>query len=206
MYEGQGHLEIGGIRAEARRQLSGRWGNAILGMLIYVIIMGVLAYMDSVGKLIAFIISGPMIVGLIRFFIQFKRTQEKVPYEVLFSGFKDFKVSFLTVLLLNICVLLWSLLFIIPGIIAAYSYSMALYIVAENPDITASEALRISKEMMKGYKGKLFLLELSFIGWAILSILTLGIGILWLNPYIQLSTVNFYEDLRKNRSLWEINS
>ncbi len=86
----------------------------------------------------------------------------------------------------------------IPGIVAALSYSQAFYILAENPGIGALEAIRISKRMMYGYKGKLFLLYLSFIGWAILSALTLGIGYLWLIPYVSTTLANFYEEVKRN--------
>lgn len=99
-------------------------------------------------------------------------------------------------LLIGIFIFLWSLLLIIPGIIAAYRYSMAFYILNDNPKMGAMDALRESKKMMVGYKGKLFFLSLSFIGWTILSVLTLGIGFLWLIPYMNTTTANFYQNLK----------
>ena len=90
---------------------------------------------------------------------------------------------------------LWSLLFVIPGIVADYSYSMTDYILAEHPDMTASEAIAASKAMMAGNKWRLFCLNMSFIGWALLSIFTLGIGILWLNPYQNVSVAAFYREI-----------
>jgi uncharacterized membrane protein len=93
---------------------------------------------------------------------------------------------------------LWTLLLIVPGIIKFYSYSMAPYILADNPTLTARQALNESKRITNGYKGKLFGLYLSFIGWGLLSILTLCIGYLWLLPYMSLSLANFYEDLKRN--------
>jgi uncharacterized membrane protein len=91
------------------------------------------------------------------------------------------------------------LLFIVPGIIKTLSYSMAFFILRDNPDIGASAALTASREMMNGYKGKLFWLYVSFIGWILLSALTCGIVLLWVKPYMTLTLANFYEDLKKNR-------
>lgn len=89
---------------------------------------------------------------------------------------------------------LWSLLFIVPGIIAAYRYRLAPYLMAENPNLGIREAVNMSKELMAGNKWRLFCLHLSFIGWGILSALTCGIGDLWLNPYIYAANAAFYVD------------
>ena len=94
---------------------------------------------------------------------------------------------------------MWSLLFIIPGIVAAYSYAMAPYILAENPDMTVREAIAASKEMMRGSRWRLFCLGFSFIGWSMLCILTLGIGNLWLRPYREAAQAAFYRDLSGTR-------
>lgn len=94
---------------------------------------------------------------------------------------------------------LWSLLFVIPGIIASYRYSQAFYIMAERPDVGIKEAINLSKQMMDGRKGRLFCLQLSFIGWAILAILSCGIGFLWLVPYQEAANASFYLDTAYNR-------
>ena len=91
---------------------------------------------------------------------------------------------------------LWSLLFVIPGIIATYSYSMSFYILRDNPDMDANAARKASIEMMKGNKWKLFCLELSFIGWMLLSMLTFGILLLWVGPYMETAKAAFYEELK----------
>jgi len=116
--------------------------------------------------------------------------------ETIFSGFQKFGTTLLLNLLMTIFVLLWTLLLIIPGIIASFRYAMAWYILHDNPEIRAIDAIRQSKAMMQGYKGQLFLLYLSFIGWFILCILSFGIGFLWLLPYIQSSSSAFYENLK----------
>ena len=93
---------------------------------------------------------------------------------------------------------MWSLLFVIPGIVKALAYSQTFFIVAENPHISVRKAMRLSIAMTKGYKGDLFVLGLSFIGWALLSTLTLYIGYLWLTPYINVTQVNAYRFLKQS--------
>ena len=104
--------------------------------------------------------------------------------------------------LMYLFIVLWSFLFIIPGIIKAFSYSMTPYILEENPELSANEAIDRSRAMMKGHKFDLFWLFLSFIGWFFLSLLTLGIGGLWLGPYMQTATAAFYEDVKAD---YEVN-
>lgn len=98
--------------------------------------------------------------------------------------------------LMELKVFLWSLLFLIPGIIMSFSYAMTPYILEEHPEIGAWEASTRSKEIMTGHRFDLFWLYLSFIGWALLCILTFGIGLFWLIPYMSASEIGFYEDLK----------
>ena len=98
--------------------------------------------------------------------------------------------------LMSLKVWLWSLLLVIPGIIMAFAYAMTPYILEEHPEIGAWEASRVSQKMMRGHKFRLFKLYLSFIGWALLCVLTLGVGFLWLVPYMQMSQAAFYSDLK----------
>ena len=113
----------------------------------------------------------------------------------MFGFFHHWKTTATASLLRGLYVLLWSLLFIIPGIIAGYSYAMTEYILAEHPEMTAGEAIARSKEMMGGNRFRLFCLQLSFIGWDLLCALTLGIGHLWLTPYKQAATAAFYREV-----------
>ena len=119
----------------------------------------------------------------------------------LFDGFYNFLNTFLLGLINGIFVALWSLLFIVPGVIKALSYSMSYYIMAENPEISAEDARRESIMMMNGNKTRLFKLYLSFIGWYILSVLTLGILLFWVVPYVQAATAIFYEEIKPRRSI-----
>lgn len=116
-------------------------------------------------------------------------------FENLFQYFPYWKNAVCTRLLAGLYIFLWSLLLIIPGIIASYSYAMTEYILAEHPEMRAGEAIAASKEMMYGNRWRLFCLHLSFIGWAILCALTLGIGNLWLNPYKNVSEAAFYREI-----------
>lgn len=184
------------LRALSRRQLKGNWGKVILICFIFSLITFLLGFIPYAGIIINLIIGGPLLLGLISCFLKFVRG-EQFQFENLFDGFKTFGSAFLVQLLMTIFIFLWTLLLIIPGIIAGYRYSMAFYILNDNPELSSMDALRESKKMMIGYKGKLFLLHLSFIGWAILSVLTAGIGFLWLIPYIHTTTANFYKNLKE---------
>lgn len=115
--------------------------------------------------------------------------------KTLFAYFPQWKTMVAARLLQIIYILGWTLLFIIPGIIAGYRYALTEYILAENPEMTATEAINLSKELMDGNKWRLFCLSFSFIGWDLLCILTLGIGNLWLGPYKQAATAAFYLDV-----------
>ena len=112
------------------------------------------------------------------------------------KGFNHFWIAFKTTFLSGLFIFLWSLLLYVPGIIKACSYSQAMYIVAENPEIGAREAIDQSKAMMEGHKMEYFLLVLSFIGWALLGALTLGILYIWLIPYMQTTFANYYNSIK----------
>lgn len=184
------------IRAQARELLAGRWNIFALIWFVYVLIEGAAASLPGSSLLIM----GPFALGLTIISLRVVR-REGINVEMLFEGFRDFARSLVASLLIMLFVALWSLLLIIPGIIAALSYSMTFYILADNPDLTASEAITKSKIMMFGHKTELFWLYLSFIGWAILCLLTAGIGFFWLLPYIYTSTAIFYENLKEEAEI-----
>ena len=115
--------------------------------------------------------------------------------ETMFSRFNTIKTAIAANLLRALYVTLWTLVFVIPGIVAGYSYAMVNYVMAENPGLTAREALRESKRLMDGNRFRLFCLELSFIGWIVLGILTFGIALLWIIPYMQTTLAAFYRDI-----------
>lgn len=130
--------------------------------------------------------------------------QRDARIEMLFGHFSNFKTAFCTRFLKWLYVLLWSLLFVIPGIVASYSYAMTAYILAEQPELTASEAIARSKELMRGNRWRLFCLQFSFIGWDILCAFTMGIGNLFLSPYRAAAEAAFYRDLTSGGSYYEV--
>lgn len=121
---------------------------------------------------------------------------ESVDLGGLFSGYKDFSRVFGTVFLQGLYTVLWSLLLIVPGIVKSLSYAMTPYILLDHPELQYDSAIERSMRMMRGNKLRLFLLYLSFIGWAILATFTCGLGFMWLAPYVEASVAAFYEDVR----------
>ena len=113
----------------------------------------------------------------------------------IFKGFNLFGKALWLFIIMQFFIFLWSLLFIIPGIIKGIAYSMAPYILAENPEMTARDALNKSKEITQGHKGDLFVLALSFIGWILLTIVTFGLASIYVVPYIQATYANTYKKL-----------
>lgn len=180
------------LKYRARMALSGRWGSAALAILIFALIeLGC----NIIPLLGAIILIPPLQFGFFIFFIRFYRYGDN-GIENLFKGF-DFFVKALAVFwLTKLLTFLWSLLFIIPGIVASYRYSQAMLILYDNPEITATEAIRRSKAMMYGNKLTLFIQDLSFLGWFILSIFPgFYIGFLWSMPYYFVTRVAFYDNL-----------
>lgn len=147
------------------------------------------------GSVISLLITGPFALGLAIVFLKLVRGEE-VNVELMFEGFKDFTRSFIAGVLVYIYIGLWCLLLIIPGIIASYAYSMTFFILADNHNLTANEAIKASKELMQGHKTELFMLDLSFIGWILLGILSCGIGFLWISSYIYTARAIFYHEIK----------
>lgn len=186
----------------ARESLKGFWGLAIGTFLLYIIITGAIQFIPFIGLFASLLISGPMALGIAIFSLSISRNQEPA-LEQIFKGFNNFGTSLGAYLLMVLFILLWMLLLIIPGIIAAISYSMTFYILADDNSIGPMDAIDKSKKMMDGYKWKYFCLGLRFLGWALLCILTLGIGLLWLIPYMQVSMAKFYDDVKGNQMTTE---
>lgn len=151
---------------------------------------------DSSGifGLAAFIIGGVLQLGYARFLLK-QHDRQPLEFNELFSQFDRFGAGFAQSFLRGLYIALWSLLFIIPGIIAGYSYALTPFLMVEHPELSANEAISLSKKMMQGNKGNLFVLDLSFIGWNILAILTLNIGFLAVNPYRNAAYAAFYREV-----------
>jgi uncharacterized membrane protein len=183
------------LMKSARESLEGNWLLAVGVFVVYFLLTIGISYMPFIGSFIQLIIAGPLILGMIIFVLSIARNK-KASFEQLFLGFQNFGTAIGAYLLMLLFIILWSLLLIIPGIIAALSYSMTFFIIADNKSIGPLEAIRKSKEMMKGYKWKIVCLSFRFLGWSLLAMLTLGIGYLWLIPYMQVSYAKFYDDIK----------
>lgn len=182
------------LMSEARKSLDGNWGLAVGAFLVLGLISGVAQVVPVIGWIGAIIIGGPLALGAAIFSLSLSR-RENPRFEQIFEGFKRFELALGAYLLMVVYVFLWTLLFIIPGIIAGISYSQTFFIIAEDDSISASQALEKSKQMMEGHKAKYFRMMLRFMGLSILCIFTLGIGFLFLMPYVQVSCANFHQDI-----------
>ena len=183
------------LMVNAREALRGKWGLSIGTCVVYLLILIPIQLIPFIGFIASILISGPLAVGLAIFSLSISRKQNAEVGQ-LFKGFEKFGTTVGAYLLQLILIILWMLLLIVPGIIAALSYALTYYIIVENDSIGPLEAITKSKEMMQGNKWKLFCLGLRFIGWALLCILSLGIGLLWLMPYIMVSFAKFYDDVK----------
>lgn len=192
----------------AKESLKGKWGLAIGTFLVYTLLVDAsqfnYSYFNLFGShftvstfIITLIIGGPLTLGAAIFSLAISRNQE-ARFEQLFKGFNNFGTALGAYLLIGIFVVLWSLLLIIPGIVAALSYAMTFYIIADEPSIQIMDAIDKSKRMMDGHKFEFLCLNLRFLGWALLCLLTFGIGFLWLIPYMEISFAKFYDDINGN--------
>ena len=144
----------------------------------------------------------PLTIGFLTYFLAFAKNDGSKNISNVFEGYKkSFGKSILAAFLKGVYTFLWTLLFIVPGIIKTYAYSMTEYIIADDPSVSATEAIKRSQEMMDGHKWELFELEISFIGWGILALFTCGIGFLWLTPYMQTAITDFYLQLKEEYEL-----
>lgn len=211
------------FRARGREALRGHWAVAIAVALVATLLGGgldityntaantsaensgissfvshdiwvLVATISVVMLLLALFIGGVISMGWAGFNLKLLN-HEEVRFGNLFDHFYRIGAGICMVLLQNLFVFLWSLLFFIPGIIAAYRYALMPYLMAEFPELGALDAMRESKRLMKGNKWRLFCLDWSFIGWVLLSALTLGIGSLWLSPYTAVSRAAFYQEI-----------
>lgn len=205
------------LKAKAKLDIRGNLGTFFLvALIIYALAMAFvlpLSIVDGIAMIrgneesswsslagVLFIfIDAPMSLGLTMMFLSLVRGIKPQVGDV-FQGFKYFGKALGLYLLIGLFTFLWSLLFIIPGIVKGYSYSMALWILADDPSKTVMECINESKEMTKGYKGDLFVLDLSFIGWSLLVPLTLCLLSIWLLPYMNATYGNAYLWLKDRRS------
>ena len=216
------------LRAIARRNLEGTWGisvgvalvAALLGGLIvgtgsninfnfnedtvrnlppifWTVLLPLVSLAGLLG-IVSFILGGTVELGYAKFLLK-QYDKKELQFSDLFSQFERFGTGFAQKFLRTLFTVLWSLLFIIPGIVKGLSYAMTPFILEEHPEMTASEAIKASQKLMDGHKMDLFILGLTFIGWQILACLTMGIGFLFLNPYMNAAYAAFYRSVSTGR-------
>ena len=186
------------LRARARASLRGlfdvRWLMVIVANVVISAILGA----GSFFFVLPLIIGGPLVVGLAGYVLAMVRDHENTPdFGRVFSGFDNFGKNLATYLLMMVYLALWSMLFIIPGIVKAMAYAMTNYIRNDHPEYSADQAITESCRMMNGHKMKYFLLQLSFIGWMIVGYLCCGVGTLWVKAYMSAANAHFYEELKR---------
>jgi uncharacterized membrane protein len=208
---------------QARACLSGRWGLAIAVYVIYSLIMLCTRVLDTLSFVAAVLLGAPLMLGLARFYLLLAR-MEDVDVGQVFSGFPRFVTALAAHVITTVLIVLWSvpsaiswlicigagaeagtggaLIFgllamglSVLGIAAVLRYSQVFYILADDPNARAGEAVSRSKALMKGQKVKLFLLGLRFIGWWFLCMLTCGLGVIFVGPYVTTAMARFYDDL-----------
>ena len=184
------------LKAAAKQQISGKIGMLFVMFIILFAVMFVCFFIPFIGNIASFIITPAFSLSFCIVYLKLTK-KENITVGDIFTGFNSTGKALWLNILTSIFTFLWSLLLIIPGIIKKYSYSMAFYILADNPELTAREALSKSKEMMNGHKWDLFVLQLSFIGWYLLSGITLGIAAIYVVPYVSSTTANFYNSIKE---------
>lgn len=208
-------------RAMARETLENRWGDGammaliILGITIVCAVPSVLGPVlglsemssilfssssDGLTTLISLLVVSPLEFAMYNVLLAMARGQQEEYTAVgtMFQFFKADWVRYVKAIILEMVIIIpVSLITLgIGGIILSYAYQMVPYLLRDYPEIGAREALRLSRELMKEHKWDLFVLQFTFIGWIILSILTAGIGFLWLMPYMATAQAYFYQDLK----------
>ncbi len=202
------------FRVAARAKMTGKWATLALVTFIVSLILGICTSsyttissgsfttvcFTSLGTIAALVLEGPFTLSQNKIALNVMRGKD-VTIEMTFDGFKNFVNAFLLGLVNSIFIFLWSLLFVIPGIIKELSYSMSFYLLADNPELTQDQAREKSIAMMNGNKWRLFCLRISFIGWYLLCVITCGILLFWVVPYVKCAEAEFYRDLIKEQDV-----
>ncbi len=201
-------MKISELKRKSKKQLKGKWGIAITTLFVsLIIISGFYVTMQflqpdggllpAIGECVSIFLGGMATLGTCKFVLNLAFGNNEEKFNDLFAGVNIYFKTLGLWVLINLSVSIATLFLIIPGIIVALMFSQAFFILCEDNSKSIIECLKQSVLIVRGYKIRLLLLELSFIGWWIMSILTLGIGLLWVYPYKQVARANFYLDIRK---------
>ncbi len=188
------------LKERAKEQIRGKiWDLLLITLIVSLIsgvVNGILALIPGVGTVGTLVVTAPLSISVCKIYLDLVNYGKKPEIADIFYGYSDFGSSVLVVIITALFTFLWSLLFVVPGIIKAISYSQAYYIIAENKGISATEAINRSKAMMHGHKMDYFVLQLSFIGWGLLGVITFGIAFIWIAPYMNATYTNFYNSIK----------
>lgn len=212
------------LKNSALAALKGNWAPAVLGAIFFIFASslitspGYCANMAAFGMPLFDTISPKLLKifsnssFLLNFFLLYPLTlgysvahkdllqngDAAITRNTLSHAFSDYVRNAVSMFLVYLFTILWTLLFIVPGIIKGLAYSLTPFIVKDNPELSPNEAINLSMKMMKGHKFDLFYLYLSFIGWILLAMLTLGVGLLWVIPYLETTLAAFYQDVKND--------
>ena len=187
------------LRAQARESLNGKWRPIIVVTIMLSLPIFILSMISVLGTIIDFLLFGVVWISYLSFFLPIARNK-KVRVNTLFSGFKRYEFYTMVYLLFLLKLIIGTIIFIIPGLIAKYRYQLVPFVIADNPNITnPADVLNKCKILMEGNKWRLFTLQMSFIGWWFLSVLTFGIGFLWLVPYMNVTFAKLYDDISSGK-------
>jgi uncharacterized membrane protein len=184
---------------QAKKSLENIWGLLAIASIVNIGVNIILNLIPGVGSIVAILFSGVFSLGFSHLYLSISRSK---PYSLsmIFSGFNQIGTALYANFLVYLFSFLWALLFIIPGVIALLSYSLTFLILADNPEMSAMDAINKSKEMMEGNKGKAFSLSVGFTGWFILGAISFGIGYIWILPYYGMCFTKFYQDIIKDNA------
>lgn len=204
-------MERSVLKGNAKAQLSGKWGLAIGTLLVGTIISsGFSSVVEFIkpesslpsilGTLINILLGGVIALGISKFLLNIARNKEEASFNDLFSGFNIYLKTLGLWIVMGLSIGIATIFLVVPGIIVALMFSQAYFILCENNEKSITECLKESYKIMKGYKGELFVLQLSFIGWWLLVIITFGLGALYVYPYQQVTTANFYLAIKNRKT------
>lgn len=197
------------LKANAKEQLRGKWAVAIGTVLVANILIdsnvmykvsqefGVYGLGISFS-LISLFLGGVISVGLSKFLLDVATKREEPRFETLFSQFNIYLKTLGLNILITLAVCIGTILFIVPGVIVGLMFSQSYYILCEDPSKSITQCIKESVDMMNGHKWDLFYLELTFIGWWLLTAITIGIAGLWVSPYVKVTETNFYLSIKNN--------
>ena len=205
-------MDTQSLKSQAKRQLTNRWTLAVCTILVANILTGLLTsnkklldnnlgYLSISFSLLYLILGGVITAGKCRFLLNMTLDKDSAMFTDLFSQFNIFLKTLALNLLVTLITALGFIFLIIPGIVIAYMYSQAFYILVENPEMDVTDCMAASRKLMVGHKWELFYLHLTFIGWLLVGALTFGIAYLWIKPYFDLTCTNYYLSIKSNQAI-----